>query len=134
MLVLAIAPFNEYGLGAYGFVKLLKVNEAGELSEATPLVKLDVFVGGLEGLACESDGSEELVLFIFPLLNPKVPFDLVFVRLFCVVGEGGLALEVDMRGEEETEFWSVMEAVGVSSAEFVSGSGRGGGGPTLLRG
>jgi hypothetical protein len=82
MLVLAIAPFNEYGLGAYGFVILLKVNEAGELSEATPFVKLDVFVGGLEGLACESDGSEELVLFIFPLLNPKVPFDLVFVRFF----------------------------------------------------
>jgi hypothetical protein len=106
------------------------IEDTGVESEATPFVNEDDFIGGLVG---KSEGSEEFDLLIFPLPNPNAPFDFVFVRVFVAVGEGGFPLE-PRRGDVGTDCWSVMEAAGVSSAELASGSGRGGGGDTLLRG
>ena len=98
-----------------------------------------VFEAGLEGLACNSVGSEEFVLFNFPIENPNAELDFVFVKPFGADGDGGLGFVLLESGvAEEVDCWSVIEAAGVSSAEVVavvaSGSGRGGGGETLLRG
>ena len=52
--------------------------------------------------------------------------------ILCAFGEGGEAVfAVLRRGDADT---SVREPGGVCSAELDSGSGRGGGGETLLRG
>lgn len=139
ILVLAMAPFKEYGLGAYGLVALCPFDNP----LTTPFEKEVGLTGGLEGLACKSDGSaDEFVLFNFPRPNPKAPFDFCFVRFLGVEGEGGFVVtvavvEVGARAApEETDWASVIEPAGVISAEVCSVmvSGRGGGGDTLLRG
>jgi len=96
-------------------------------------------MGGLVGLVGRSVGSDEFVLFNFPA-RANIEFDFVFVRPLGVTGEGGLAFPfVVLRGTaDEVDCWSMMDAVGVFSVDAVavdgSGSGRGGGGETLLRG
>ena len=96
-------------------------------------------MAGLEEPACESVGSEGFVLFNFALEKLKPEVDFLFVRPFGVDGVVGLGFELLENGAaEEVDCWSMIEAAGVSSAEAVTvvatGSGRGGGGETLLRG
>ena len=91
MLVLAIAPFNEYGLGAYGFTGAgLGFND----SPYTPFVdeKLDVgLTGGLPGIeGGKSAGSDEFPLF--NLLRENILFDFTFVRPLGVERERGMEL------------------------------------------
>jgi hypothetical protein len=96
-------------------------------------------MAGLEEPACESVGSEGIVLFNFALEKLKAEVDFLFVRPFGVDGAVGLGFELLEKGvAEDADCWSMIEAAGVSSVEVVmvvaSGSGRGGGGETLLRG
>jgi len=104
-LVLAIAPFKEYGLGAYGFGPegLLAVGAPGPTLPYTPLEKPGLSWGLEEAGGWLSAGSEELVLFNFPRVKPKPLFDLLFVRLFAAEGEGGVAVLFVKRGCEGVE-------------------------------
>jgi hypothetical protein len=139
ILVLAIAPFREYGLGAYGFAPGLGLLDVGELEPVpyTPFENPVDFVAGLVGLANNSEGSGGF-LFNFPRENPNAELDLLFVKLFGVGGEGRFGFPLERGAREEPDCWSVVDVAGGSSVEVVvvvgSGSGRGGGGETLLRG
>lgn len=140
ILVLAIAPFREYGLGAYGFAPGLGLLGVGGLEPVpyTPFENPVDFVAGLVGLASKSEGSDEFVLFNFPRENPNAELDLVFVKPFGVDGEDRFGFPLERGVREEADCWSVTDVAGGSSVEVVvvigSGSGRGGGGETLLRG
>ena len=92
MLVLAIAPFNEYGLGAYGFTGTgFGFNDSPYTPFGDEKLELGLIVG-VTGLVDggKSVGSDEFVLFNFPREN--MLFDFVFVRPLGGEGDGGLGL------------------------------------------
>jgi hypothetical protein len=95
-----MAPFKEYGLGAYGFVPAFGLPGVGELAAVpNPFVIPAGLAAGLVEFGCVSEGSEEFVLFSIPRGNPKALVDLDFVRTFG--GDGGLGLGAVARGAAE---------------------------------